>query len=86
MPARSLLAKSLRCQGLDAPGAHGPTPIALAKGSGPDLTFETQLKGEGFRVIAGLDEAGRGAWAGPVTAAAVVLPNDSHILESLWRA
>jgi ribonuclease HII len=72
-----------------------PQPIALAVGFGlpirtplvlpkkPDLTFEMQLKGEGFRTIAGLDEAGRGAWAGPVTAAAVVLPNDEHVLEIL---
>ncbi len=28
----------------------------------------------GYRYIAGLDEAGRGAWAGPVAAAAVILP------------
>ncbi len=30
----------------------------------------------GYRRIAGLDEAGRGAWAGPVVAAAVILPPD----------
>lgn len=29
---------------------------------------------QGYRCVAGLDEAGRGAWAGPVYAAAVVLP------------
>ncbi len=29
---------------------------------------------EGYRLIAGVDEAGRGAWAGPLTAAAVILP------------
>ncbi|NOX61157.1 MAG: ribonuclease HII [Chloroflexi bacterium] len=32
------------------------------------------------RVVAGLDEAGRGAWAGPVVAAAVVLPPDPDLL------
>ncbi len=36
--------------------------------------FEHRLRAQGFRVIAGLDEAGRGPWAGPVVAAAVVLP------------
>ncbi len=36
--------------------------------------FEQRLRAQGFRVIAGLDEAGRGPWAGPVVAAAVVLP------------
>jgi ribonuclease HII len=33
--------------------------------------------------VAGLDEAGRGAWAGPVFAAAVVLPNDERICDLL---
>lgn len=45
----------------------------------PTLEYEMELWGEGFRIIAGLDEAGRGAWAGPVYAAAVVLPNDERI-------
>ena len=49
----------------------------------PDLKFEKELWGEGFRVIAGLDEAGRGAWAGPVYAAAVVLPADERICDLL---
>lgn len=40
----------------------------------PDLTFEQALWKSGIDWIAGVDEAGRGAWAGPVTAAAVVLP------------
>lgn len=31
------------------------------------------LRAEGYRVIAGIDEAGRGCWAGPVVAAAAVL-------------
>jgi len=36
--------------------------------------FEAEVRAQGFRVIAGLDEAGRGPLAGPVVAAAVVLP------------
>ena len=36
--------------------------------------FEEKAREQGFRVIAGLDEAGRGPLAGPVVAAAVVLP------------
>lgn len=40
-----------------------------------DLFLETQIiKNENTHLIAGLDEAGRGALAGPVTAAAVILP------------
>jgi ribonuclease HII len=46
----------------------------------PNLDFEQRLWQEGYRIIAGLDEAGRGAWAGPVYAAAVVLPTDQRIL------
>lgn len=40
----------------------------------PGLDEEKRLLEQGHRLIAGLDEAGRGAWAGPVYAAAVVLP------------
>ncbi len=49
----------------------------------PHIEYEKQLWVEGFQVIAGLDEAGRGAWAGPVYAAAVVLPNDERICDLL---
>ena len=40
----------------------------------PDLREELGLRAAGYPRVAGLDEAGRGAWAGPVCAAAVVLP------------
>jgi ribonuclease HII len=43
-------------------------------GSGPTLTREERIWAQGYRHVAGLDEAGRGAWAGPVVAAAVILP------------
>jgi len=39
----------------------------------PSLEFEGRLRSQGFPTIAGIDEAGRGALAGPVSAAAVVL-------------
>ena len=42
----------------------------------PDLREEMALYAEGYRHIAGLDEAGRGSWAGPVVAGAVILPID----------
>jgi len=42
----------------------------------PHLKEERELLSSGYRRIAGLDEAGRGALAGPVVAAAVVLPPD----------
>jgi ribonuclease HII len=40
----------------------------------PDLTYESALHARGLRWIAGVDEAGRGPLAGPVVAAAVMLP------------
>jgi len=42
----------------------------------PDLSHEAHWRAEGFLRIAGIDEAGRGPLAGPVTAAAVILPPD----------
>jgi ribonuclease HII len=38
--------------------------------------YEKTAAGKGFRFIAGVDEAGRGPLAGPVVAAAVILPSD----------
>ena len=49
----------------------------------PSLEHEQSLEREGFQFIAGVDEAGRGAWAGPVMAAAVVLPQDEAIADLL---
>lgn len=40
----------------------------------PTECFEDEVRRRGYRVVAGLDEAGRGPLAGPVVAAAVVLP------------
>lgn len=45
-----------------------------------DIThIERLLQTDGITAIAGVDEAGRGPLAGPVVAAAVVLPYESHI-------
>ncbi|MTV47691.1 ribonuclease HII [Heliobacillus mobilis] len=57
------------------------------------FTTETKLREKGFLRIAGVDEAGRGPLAGPVAAAAVILPpfcrieglNDSKKLSSARR-
>lgn len=49
----------------------------------PHLAYEQALWQAGKRCVAGLDEAGRGAWAGPVVAAVVVLPQDMHLEQSL---
>ena len=49
----------------------------------PDLAFEGPLWARGVQWIAGIDEAGRGALAGPVCAAAVVLPASPAVAERL---
>jgi ribonuclease HII len=49
----------------------------------PDLTFEYGLWQAGLRIVAGIDEAGRGALAGPVAAAAVILPPETIDLRNL---
>ena len=51
----------------------------------PTLHFEQELWKAGFTNIAGIDEAGRGAWAGPVCAAALILPPDISLLKTLWQ-
>jgi ribonuclease HII len=40
----------------------------------PDLNFERALWSQGVQLVAGIDEAGRGALAGPVAAGVVILP------------
>ena len=49
----------------------------------PDLSFERALWEAGLTAVAGIDEAGRGALAGPVAAAAVVLPPEVGMTECL---
>jgi ribonuclease HII len=49
----------------------------------PNFDFEKALADKDGLLIAGLDEAGRGAWAGPVYAAAVMLPISEFVLELL---
>jgi ribonuclease HII len=51
----------------------------------PTLNFEQALWKAGFKHVAGIDEAGRGAWAGPVCAAAVILPPDPELPHRLER-
>lgn len=41
----------------------------------PDLELESKLREAGCTLVAGIDEAGRGPLAGPVVAAAVILPD-----------
>lgn len=43
-------------------------------------SYERLARNKGFRLIAGVDEVGRGPLAGPVVASAVILPEECEIL------
>ena len=49
----------------------------------PDFRFEAELWAGGVQFVAGVDEAGRGALAGPVSAAALVFPPALSLCEAL---
>ena len=67
--------------------------MARSDSSKPDFNFELAAKAQGFLRVCGIDEAGRGPWAGPVVAAAVILDpenipsglNDSKKLKEAQR-
>jgi ribonuclease HII len=51
----------------------------------PSWDFEHDLYAKGHCAIAGVDEAGRGAWAGPLVAGAVIMPHPEAIeCEPAW--
>jgi ribonuclease HII len=49
------------------------------KASPPGLATERELWAAGHETVAGVDEVGRGAWAGPLSVGAVVLPADRRV-------
>ena len=49
------------------------------KRSAPSLAVERALWAEGHDVVVGMDEVGRGAWAGPLTLGAAVVPRDRRV-------
>ncbi len=51
----------------------------LANSCEATLYFERLLHHQGYHTVAGTDEVGRGCLAGPVVAAAVILPADCHL-------
>jgi len=61
------------------PAAVSPGPTVRARSRGraaparPGLSHERSLWGAGHRVVAGIDEVGRGAWAGPLSVGVAVL-------------
>jgi ribonuclease HII len=66
-----------------SPAARTPAGIAPPDDERPHLRYELALWRAGLRHVAGVDEVGRGALAGPLVAAAVVLP---PFFEAPWLA
>lgn len=71
-----------------ATGAHTPVqaqPPTTAARALPSLEWERRAWASGALAVAGVDEAGRGAWAGPLVAAAVVVPREPRARAALTR-
>ncbi len=49
----------------------------------PTLNLESELWSEGYELVCGIDEVGRGCFAGPVVAAAVIFPKDCNLIDGL---
>ena len=49
------------------------------KNSSPGLRHERELWEQGIDVVVGMDEVGKGAWAGPLTVGAAIVPKDRRI-------
>ena len=45
----------------------------------PTRAIEQQLWAQGHHTVVGIDEVGRGAWAGPLTVGAAILPRDRRV-------
>ena len=59
--------------------------VASSRSRLPTLRWERAAWAAGHAVVAGVDEAGRGAWAGPLVAAAVALPESGRERARLTR-
>lgn len=52
----------------------------MARGAAPTRRIEQELWATGFETVVGIDEVGRGAWAGPLMVGAAILPRDKRVL------
>ncbi len=55
------------------------TKLDLLLGSNDNYRYERKLNSEGYKLIGGVDEVGRGPLVGPVVAAAVILPKNYYL-------
>jgi len=49
------------------------------QGNAPTLEYEKSLWAQGKEIIVGIDEVGKGSWAGPLTVGAAVIPKDKRL-------
>ena len=61
------------------PPRTAPVLRKALKARAPSLQHERLLWAEGHEVVVGMDEVGRGAWAGPLTLGAAVVPRDRRV-------
>src|SRR4051812_20472370 len=59
--------------------ATAPKLRKALKAKGPSLDVEHELWAAGHSIVVGMDEVGRGAWAGPLTVGAAVVPKDRRV-------
>ena len=52
----------------------------MARGKAPTRRIEQELWTAGHTTVVGIDEVGRGAWAGPLMVGAAILPRDTRVL------
>ena len=52
----------------------------MTRGKAPTRRIEQELWAAGYETIVGIDEVGRGAWAGPLMVGAAILPPDKRVL------
>ncbi|NLD75303.1 MAG: ribonuclease HII [Acidimicrobiales bacterium] len=60
-------------------GTTAPQLRKALKRRAPGLAVERELWAAGHEVVVGIDEVGRGSWAGPLTIGAAVLPRDRRV-------
>jgi ribonuclease HII len=56
-----------------------PKLRSAIKAKAPGLTLERELWADGVEVVVGVDEVGRGSWAGPISVGAAVVPVDRRV-------
>jgi ribonuclease HII len=59
--------------------ANAPKLRPALKRQAPSLTYERELWAAGADVVVGIDEVGRGSWAGPLSIGAAVVPKDRRV-------